>query len=144
METHTHDTDFRKLPTDAVLTKAETRIACGYVAGMVGKEIADTCGVSYNTVARHTQHIYDKARIGRSTNALVAWFLERNFNLDLSEFRRRVGALVLLCLFGWQVACTDFDNTVLLRSGRRTEARRAGGRRSRREDENDTLDLFTI
>lgn len=59
------------LRTDDILTPAETRIACGYVEGMIGKEIADTCGVSYNTVVRHTQNIYEKTGIRRSTNALV-------------------------------------------------------------------------
>ena len=29
------------LPTDGVLTRAETRIASGYVCGLIGKEIAD-------------------------------------------------------------------------------------------------------
>ena len=60
------------LPTDRVLTRAETRIASGYVCGLIGKEIADACGVSHNTVVRHTQNIYDKTGIRRSTNALVA------------------------------------------------------------------------
>ena len=55
------------LLTDAILTPAETRIASGYTAGLIGKEIADRCGISYNTVVKHTQNIYDKAGIKRST-----------------------------------------------------------------------------
>lgn len=78
------------LVTDNILTRAETRIASGYVCGLIGKEIADVCEISYNTVVRHTQNIYDKAGIARSTNALVAWFLASNFHLDLGEFRRRI------------------------------------------------------
>lgn len=79
-----------KLVTDSILTRAETRIASGYVCGLIGKEIADACEISYNTVVRHTQNIYEKTGIRRSTNALVAWFLAVNLKLDLGEFERRV------------------------------------------------------
>ena len=39
-----------KLETDKVLTPAETRVASGYVSGMIGKEIASAAGISHNTV----------------------------------------------------------------------------------------------
>lgn len=124
-----------KLNTDSVLSPAETRIASGYVSGLIGKEIADRCGVSYNTVVRHTQNIYDKAGIPRSTNALVSWFLSRNFNLDLSEFRRRLGGFILFLLVSFQLAAGDVDNSpVRAQRVRRVEARRTSGRRGRRED----------
>lgn len=133
-----------KLETDTILSPAETRIASGYVSGMIGKEVADACGVSYNTVVKHTQNIYDKAGIPRSTNALVAWFLEKNFGLDLTEFRRRVGAALLLCIISFQTVCTDFQSD-FSRSARvrRVEARK-GGRRRKDEDSEDTLNLTTI
>ena len=132
-----------KLETDKVLTPAETRIASGYVSGMIGKEIASAAGISHNTVVRHTQNIYDKAGIPRSTNALVAWFLSENFHIDLAEFRRRVGAALLLAIIGVQTVCTDFSSD-FVRSARvrRVEVRK-GGRRRRKEDEN-TLDITTI
>ena len=78
---------FNEMETN--LTKAETRVAAGYVDGLIGKEIADRYGISYSTVVNHTQHIYDKAGIRHSTNALVAWFLSKTFNLDLAELRRK-------------------------------------------------------
>ena len=143
--THAHKNypEQKGLPTDAVLTRAETRIACGYVEGLIGKEIADACGVSYNTVVRHTQHIYDKTGIRRSTNALVAWFLGENCGLDLSEFKRRVYAAALLVIVSVQMVCVDFDNNPVRRfPTRRIEARRGNGKKGRREDET-TLDLFT-
>lgn len=132
-----------KLETDKVLTPAETRVASGYVSGMIGKEIASAAGISHNTVVRHTQNIYDKAGIPRSTNALVAWFLSENFHIDLAEFRRRVGAALLLAIIAVQTVATDFSSD-FVRSARvrRVEARK-GGRRRRREDEN-TLDITTI
>lgn len=131
-----------KLETDKVLTPAETRVASGYVAGMIGKEIASAAGISHNTVVRHTQNIYDKAGIPRSTNALVAWFLSENFHIDLAEFRRRVGAALLLALISVQTVCTDFSSD-FVRSARvrRVEARR--GRR-RNEDDDNTLDITNI
>lgn len=131
-----------KLETDKVLTPAETRVAAGYVSGMIGKEIASAAGISHNTVVRHTQNIYDKAGIPRSTNALVAWFLSENFYIDLAEFRRRVGAALLLALISVQTVCTDFSSD-FVRSARvrRVEARR--GRR-RNEDDDNTLDITNI
>ena len=74
------------LQTDAVLTPAETRVAVGYCYryGLIGKEIAERLNISYNTVVRHTQNIYEKTGIRRSTNALVAWFLSTNFNFNIS------------------------------------------------------------
>ena len=123
------------LNTDAVLTKAETRIAAGYTCGLIGKEIADRCGLSYNTVVRHTQNIYDKTGIPRSTNALVAWFISRNYDLDMREFRRRLGGFILFLLVSFQVAAGDVDNgAVRTFRARRVETRRAGGRRGREEE----------
>lgn len=122
------------------ITAAEKRIAVGYVDGLTGKEIASRYHLSYNTVVRHTQNIYDKTGIPRSTNALVAWFLTKAFNLDLSEIKRGLGGFLLLCLVGFQMAASDFDNSFLRSSSaRRVEARKTSGRRNRRED--DTLVL---
>lgn len=132
-----------KLATDSILTPAETRVASGYAAGMVAKEIADAAGISANTVARHTQNIYEKAGIGHSTNALAAWFLATNYGIDLAEFRRRVGAALLLGLIAVQTVCTDFSaDFVRGARARRVEARK-GGRRRGREDGN-TFDITTI
>ena len=127
------------LATDALLTPAETRVAAGYTAGLIGKEIADRCGISHNTVVKHTQNIYDKAGIKRSTNALVAWFLSVNAHLDLRDFERRLGALLLLGLLAFQMAYDHGDNYVRRTAPRRVEARKAGGRR-RKDD--DTLQIF--
>ena len=133
----------QKLATDAILTPAETRVASGYVAGMIGKEIASAAGISHNTVVRHTQHIYDNTGIPRSTNALVAWFLSENFHIDLAEFRRRAGSALLLAIIAVQTVCTDFSSD-FVRSARvrRVEARKGG--RKRREEDDRTLDITTI
>lgn len=134
-----------KLKTDTILSPAETRIASGYVAGMIGKEIAGAVGVSHNTVVRHTQNIYDKTGIPRSTNALVAWFLSQNYDLDLSEFRRRVGAALLCLLMCFQTVATDFSSEFTRTSRtRRVEARRTSRRGRRREEDENTYDLTTI
>ena len=131
----------KRLATDSILTLPETRVASGYVSSLIGKEISSTCDISYNTVVRHKQNIYDKTGIKRSTNALVAWFLERNFRLDLSEFKRGFGAFILFLLVSFQIATTDFDNSFVKRtSARRVEVRKAG-RRARRTREEDTYYL---
>lgn len=129
-----------RLNTDGILSPAETRVASGYVSGMIAKEIADACGISPHTVVRHTQNIYGKAGIGHSTNALVAWFLEKNLNLDLSEFRRRVGAVVLLGIITIQVCATDFDSDFVRQgASRRTETARRAGRGRRKDNDYTTI-----
>ena len=111
---------------------------------MIGKEIDNAAGISHNTVIRHTQHIYDKTGIPRSTNALVAWFISENFHIDLGEFKRRVGAALLLAIVAFQTITTDFSSDFVRSSRvRRVEARK-GGRRRRRDEDDNTLDITTI
>ena len=124
------------LPTDSILTKSETKIASGYVSGMIGKEIADKAGISLHTVVRHTQNIYEKTGIPHSTNALVAWFLSKNFDIDLSEFRRRVIAALLFVVVSGQIVYSDFDNQMVRRfPSRRIEVKGRKGRRRKEDDE---------
>ena len=87
------------LATDDILTPAETRIAAGYCEGLIGKEIAEREHISYHTVVRHTQNIYEKTGIRRSTNALVAWFISRNCNIDMREMLRSVTGIFLFVLY---------------------------------------------
>ena len=129
------------LATDKVLTPAETRVASGYVCGLIGKEIADACDISHNTVVRHTQNIYDKTGIRRNTGALVAWFLSVNCGIDLKEFGRRLVALALLVIMGAEALDTDMSSRLVRRfPSRRIEARRTGSRRGRRRE--DECDLY--
>ena len=128
---------------DSILTKSETRIAEGYASGHIGKEIAYKLGISYNTVARHTQHIYDKTGIRRSTNALAAWFLSKKYGFDLAELEREFGAFVLVCILGLQIVTTDFGDSFVRNYGKRVETRTARGRRGRREDDL-PLDTYTL
>lgn len=127
----------RTLETDKVLTPTETKIASGYTCGLIGKEIADKCGISPLTVVRHTQNIYEKTGIPHSTNALVAWFLSTNFKIDLKEFWRKLGAFILFLLACIEIATTDFDSPYLKRlKTRRSAACKVWGRpRSRRGDD---------
>lgn len=86
------------MKTDSILSKAEAHVSRGYVEGLSGKEIADCLCISYNTVIRHTQNIYEK--IGRhSIHGLVAWWFCTNFDIELEEIIRRIGAGCLLLLF---------------------------------------------
>ena len=112
------------LKTDIILTPAETRVAVAYVLGDIGKEVGERLHIAYNTVIRHTQNIYDKTGIRRSTNALVAWFLAENCDIDLRELARRAGAGFLAI-----IVCTKifFGSDVM-------RARRARRGRRRTED----------
>lgn len=115
------------MKTDTILSKAETRVALCYVFGLIGKEAAAVLNLSYNTIIRHTQNIYDKTGIPRSINSIVSWWYRVNYNIDLGEeFKvcenlgmvikeagRRIGAAVLLCLFSVEVFNMNFECRML-------------------------------
>ena len=119
-----------QMKTDAILSKAETRVALCYVFGLIGKEAAAVLSVSYNTIIRHTQNIYDKTGIPRSINSIVSWWYRMNYDIDLGvelktgeslgmvmkEFGRRIGAMCLLILF----CAYTFSNGDFERAARRT------------------------
>lgn len=112
------------LKTDNVLTPAETRVAIAYTLGDIGKEVGSRLGIAYNTVVRHTQNIYEKTGIRRSTNALVAWFLTENYSINMSELARRIGAGVLLMFFSLTFVVEDdqpMARRIRTRSRRRSE-----------------------
>lgn len=128
-----------EMPTDEVLTPQETAIAAGIACGLSGKEIAELNNISHSTVIRHTQNIYDKTGIGRSVNALAVWFLEKNLRLDLTEIRRRAGAMMLLGLVMLQL--TDFDNQFMRTKTTRATSARVTGARTRKGEEINTFHL---
>lgn len=123
------------LESDKYLTASETRVAVGYTEGLIGKEIAGQYGLSYNTVVKHTQNIYEKAGIKHSTNALVAWFLSLNYRLDLSDLKRSIEGAVLLAIFLVGLAMNN-DSIVVARriQTRRVETRSGRSRKGRRDD----------
>ena len=62
-----HAQNHKPLATDTILTPAETRIASGYVSGLIGKEIADACDTTMSTqlVRRYpSRRIETRARRG--------------------------------------------------------------------------------
>ena len=99
--------------------------------------------ISYNTVVKHTQNIYEKTGIKRSTNSLVAWFLSVNYKIDLAEFGRRLVAFALFLIMSAEAVDTTMSSQLVRRyPTRRIETRaRRGSRRGRREDECDLLGL---
>lgn len=114
----------RSLATDRVITPAETRVAIAYALGDIGKEVAERLGIAHGTVVRHTQNIYEKVGCRHSTNALVAWFLSQNYDIDLGELRRRLGAMVLMVLFStftFGNPDADLPRRATRRGGRRNE-----------------------
>lgn len=109
------------MKTDTILTKAETKVAIAYVLGDIGKEVGDRLGIAYRTVVRHTQNIYEKTGIRHSTNALVAWFLSENYDIDIKELGRRIGAGVLLLIFCIQTIIAS--DPIVRRTARRGRRR---------------------
>nr|DAY92361.1 MAG TPA: hypothetical protein [Caudoviricetes sp.] len=99
------------MKTDAILTKREREIVNRVVLGYSLREIADSMNVIYQCVANHLQNVYDKAGVKRNLNALVTWYFTQNFGitLNISEMTRRVGAVILLCLFSVEVFNTDVE-----------------------------------
>ena len=123
------------LATDDILTPAETRVAARYCEGLIGKEIAERERISYHTVVRHTQNIYEKTGIRRSTNALVAWFLSRNCGVDVRELCLGItGAFLLAVMAVNTVAMTGSEYVRV--QGRRVEVR---ARTRTRRDEGDFM-----
>lgn len=84
------------MKTDEVLTKCQTKIMHGYLNGMIGKEIADWLNISYRTVVVHTQNMYEKLGIPRSTHALVSWWYQTNFDIDIKKIISVI--LILFCI----------------------------------------------
>lgn len=124
------------LETDGILTPAETRIAAGYCDGLIGKEIAEREHLSYHTVVRHTQNIYEKTGIRRSTNALVAWFLSKNCGIDVRELCREITGAFLLVIMAVNTVVYNGSQFVRGQQARRIETVRSV--RGRRND-NETL-----
>lgn len=123
------------LATDDILTPAETRIAAGYCEGLIGKEIADREHISYHTVVRHTQNIYEKTGIRRSTNALVAWFISRNCNIDMREMLRSATGIFLFVLMSVQTVLYTGDSYVRTSRGCSTVTR-VQRTRTRKDNDN--------
>lgn len=126
MKAHTYG-----LATDDILTPAETRVAAGYCDGLIGKEIAERERISYHTVVRHTQNIYEKTGIRRSTNALVAWFLSRNCGVDVRELCLGITGAFLLAVMTVNTVMYSGSQFVRGQQARRVETART---RCRRED----------
>lgn len=82
------------MKTRSILSEKEEQVARLYVLGYIGKEIAEKLNIAYRTVVVHTQNIYEKTGISRSTNALVSWWYQENFEIDI----KKIIAIVFLCL----------------------------------------------
>lgn len=99
------------MKTDTILSKREREVINLVVLGYSAREIAERLNVIYQCVANHLQSIYDKTGCKRTLHALVTWYFTQNFGitLNISEMTRRVGAVILLCLFSVEVFNTDVE-----------------------------------
>lgn len=99
------------MKTDTILSKREREVINLVVLGYSAREIAERLNVIYQCVANHLQSIYDKTGCKRTLHALVTWYFTQNFGitLNISEMTRRVGAVILLCLFSVEVFNMDVE-----------------------------------
>ncbi len=59
------------------LTKRESEVLKQLALGLTNKEIAQSLGISYETVKEHVQHILQKLSVSDRTQAAV-WAVRRN------------------------------------------------------------------
>jgi DNA-binding NarL/FixJ family response regulator len=64
-------------PDDVHLTKRESEVLKQIVFGLTNREIAQSLGISYETVKEHVQHILQKLSVSDRTQAAV-WAVRRN------------------------------------------------------------------
>jgi DNA-binding NarL/FixJ family response regulator len=62
---------------DVHLTKRESEVLKQIAFGLTNKEIAQSLGISYETVKEHVQHILQKLAVSDRTQAAV-WAVRRN------------------------------------------------------------------
>ena len=63
----------RPLPPEGDLSLRETEILHQLSKGYTSKEIADRLMISYNTVRKHLNHIYEKLHVRSRTEALIKY-----------------------------------------------------------------------
>ena len=63
--------------SDVQLTKREGEVLKQLALGLTNKEIAQSLGISYETVKEHVQHILQKLSVTDRTQAAV-WAVRRN------------------------------------------------------------------
>jgi DNA-binding NarL/FixJ family response regulator len=62
---------------DVALTKRESEVLKQLALGLTNKEIAQSLGISYETVKEHVQHILRKIGVSDRTQAAV-WAVRKN------------------------------------------------------------------
>lgn len=112
------------------LTKRESEIAELFAWGATKKDVASRLYISERTVENHTRNIYEKTGCSK-VNELSAWWFCVTFHIsfDLSPLKRKVLALLLLCVITPQIYSND--NVIMTRT--RTTATRTCRTRSRRD-----------
>lgn len=123
-----------------ILTKRESEIAELLAWGASKKDVANRLFISERTVENHTRNIYDKIGFSR-INELSAWWFCTTFHIsfDLSPFKRKVIATMLLCIMIPQFI--DFDN-VAIRTRRNPRAVRIARARRKSESDPTTVDFY--
>ncbi len=116
------------------MSNRETQVAELLAWGAAKKEVADMLTISTRTVENITRNVYVKIGIQKATELCVWWFTTKcGVSMNLSPFKRKMGALLLLLLmpptvFGQQGSDMARCRTVrTCRTVRAARGRRAEG-----------------
>jgi len=106
---------------NVVLSERESEIAELLAWGAAKKEVADKLQISTRTVESTARNVYKKIGIQKATELCVWWFTTHcGVSMNLSPFKRKIGALFLLLL----LAPTVFgqNGSDMARYGRRASS----------------------
>ena len=129
---------------DATLSNRETQVAELLAWGAAKKEVADMLTISTRTVENIARNVYAKIGIQKATELCVWWFTTKcGVSMNLSPFKRKVGALALLLLMTPTVFGQNNPDMARCRNVRTARVTRAarGGRRTDTDIDFDFINL---
>lgn len=120
---------------NVILSPRESQIAELLAWGAAKKEVADMLNISTRTVENFCKIIYLKIGIQKATELSVWWFTTHcGVSMDLSPFKRRIGALALFLLMLPTVFGQTNDEMARYRCSRSQQQRTAARRSQNREE----------
>ena len=120
---------------NVILSPRESQIAELLAWGAAKKEVADMLNLSTRTVENFCKIIYLKIGIQKATELSVWWFTTHcGVSMDLSPFKRKMGALALFLLMLPTVFGQTNDEMARYRCSRSQQQRTAARRSQNREE----------
>lgn len=128
---------------DAVLSNRESEVAELLAWGAAKKEVAAMLAISTRTVENIARNVYVKIGIQKATELCVWWFTTKcGVSMNLSPFKRRMGALVLLLLMTPTVFGQQGSDMARCRTAR--TCRTVRGTNGRRADSDTDFEFINL